>query len=107
MQIGELARTAGGSVATRKHYLREGLIKPAHKSGRTMAWYAPAAVATVRAIKDLQQEHFLPLDVIRDSLAGNSAAIDDLAAAAAIAKVLEKHTGPKSRTREQLIERGV
>lgn len=107
LKIGELARSAGVPIATLKHYIREGLIKPAQKTGRTMAWYPPSAVATVRAIKDLQQEQFLPLDVIRDSIAGNTAAIDDLSAAAAIAKVLEKHTGPKSRTREQLIERGV
>lgn len=107
MKIGELAKSAGVPVATLKHYIREGLIKPARKTGRTMSWYAPSAVARVRAIKDLQQQQFLPLDVIRESLAGDAAAGDDLTAAAAIAKVLERHTGPKTRTRDQLIERGV
>ena len=107
LKIGELAASAGVPVATLKHYIREGLIKPARKTGRTMSWYAPSAVARVRAIKDLQQQQFLPLDVIRESLAGDAAASDDLTAAAAIAKVLERHTGPKTRTREQLIERGV
>jgi DNA-binding transcriptional MerR regulator len=107
LKIGELARSAGVPIATLKHYVREGLIKPACKTGRTMSWYAPSSVARVRAIKDLQQEQFLPLDVIRESLAGDAAASDDLTAADAIAKVLERHTGPKTRTREQLIERGV
>ena len=107
LKIGELARSAGVPVATLKHYIREGLIKPVRKTGRTMSWYAPAAVATVRAIKDLQHQQFLPLDVIRDSLAGDAAALDDLTAASAIAKVLERHTGPKSRSRDELIERGV
>ena len=107
LRIGALAKAAGVPVATLKHYLREGLIVPARKTGRTMSWYAPSAVATVKAIKALQQEHFLPLDVIRDALAGGGAAVDDLGAAAAIARVLEKHTGPKSRSREELIVRGV
>lgn len=107
MRIAELAKAAGVSIATLKHYLREGLIRPARKSGRTMSWYAPATVSKVKAIKALQQEHFLPLDVIRDSLAGDGAAVDDLGAAAAIARVLEKHTGPKSRSRDELIARGV
>jgi len=107
LKIGELARSSGVPIATLKHYIREGLIKPARRTGRTMSWYEPSAVARVRAIKDLQQEQFLPLDVIRDSLAGDAAATDDLTAAATIAKVLERHTGPKTRTRDELIERGV
>jgi DNA-binding transcriptional MerR regulator len=107
LRIGELAKAAGVPIATLKHYLREGLIQPARKTGRTMSWYAPSAVATVKAIKALQQEHFLPLDVIRDALAGGGAAVDDLGAAAAIARVLEKHTGAKSRSRDELIARGV
>lgn len=107
LKIGELAKSAGVPLATVKHYVREGLIRPARKTGRTMAWYAPGSVARVRAIKALQQEQFLPLEVIRDSLAGEAAALDDLAAAHAIARVLERHTGPKSRSRQELLERGV
>ncbi|MBV8755840.1 MAG: MerR family transcriptional regulator [Deltaproteobacteria bacterium] len=107
LRIGELAKAAGVPIATLKHYLRERLIEPARKTGRTMSWYAPSTVAKVKVIKALQQEHFLPLDVIRESLAGGGAAVDDLSAAAAIARVLEKHTGPKSRSRDELIARGV
>ncbi len=107
LKIGELAKSAGVPIATVKFYVREGLIRPARKTGRTMSWYAAGSVAKVRAIKALQQEQFLPLDVIRDSLAGDAAATDDLTAAAAITKVLERHTGPKTRTREELIARGV
>ena len=95
LKIGELAKSAGVPIATVKFYIREGLIRPVRKTGRTMSWYAPGCVAKVRAIKALQQEQFLPLDVIRESLAGDAAASDDLTAAAAIGKVLERHTGPK------------
>ncbi len=106
LKIGELARRADVPVATIKHYLREGLIAPTRKSGRTMSWYDPALVATLRAIKELQQRQFLPLDVIRESLACESEAPDDLAAADAIASVLLKRGGRRTRTRDEVIARG-
>src|SRR6185312_12594283 len=107
LKIGELAKSAGVPIATVKHYVREGLIRPARKTGRTMSWYAAGTVAKVRAIKALQQEQFLPLEVIRDSLAGDATALDELTAANAIARVLERHIGPKSKTRLELLDRGV
>ena len=64
VRIGELAKRSGVPIATLKHYLREGLIAPARKSGRTMSWYDPALATKVRAIKELQQRQFLPLYVI-------------------------------------------
>lgn len=106
LKIGELARRAGVSVATIKFYLREGLLAPTKKSGRTMSWYDAALVHRIRAIKELQQRQYLPLDVIRDSLAGDAEAVDDVAAAEAIAGVLTRHRGTRSRTRAELIARG-
>ena len=106
VKIGELARTAGVPVATIKHYLREGLIAPTRKSGRTMSWYDPALVSRIRVIKELQRERFLPLDVIKDTIDRDGAAPDDLAAADAIARVLARHGGKRSRTRAELLARG-
>jgi DNA-binding transcriptional MerR regulator len=106
LKIGELARRSGVPLATLKHYLREGLIRPAHKSGRTMSWYEPALVDRVRTIKELQQRQFLPLDVIRDTLDRNGEAADDLEAADAIARVLARHGGSRSRSREEVLARG-
>lgn len=107
-RIGELARHSGVPIATLKHYLREGLIAPAKKSGRTMSWYDPALVSRVKAIKELQQRQFLPLDVIRDALAKNAAAPDELTAAGAIAKVLDRHTGERPPvSRADVLERGM
>jgi len=104
LKIGELAKRAGVTVATLKHYLREGLIRPTRKTGRTMSWYAPALVARVRAIKELQRRQFLPLDVIKRAIASDHHAPDDQAAAAAIAGVLAKHRGTRTRTRAELVE---
>jgi DNA-binding transcriptional MerR regulator len=106
VRIGELARRSGVPMATLKFYLREGLIAPARKSGRTMSWYDPALVDRLRAIKALQAEQFLPLDVIRQTLEGERGAPDDLAAAEAIAKVLARHSGKRSRTRAEVLAGG-
>jgi hypothetical protein len=72
-----------------------------------MSWYAPALAGKVRAIKELQRRQFLPLDVIRESIERETEAPDDLAAAGAIARVLERHVGRRSMTRAEIVERGV
>jgi DNA-binding transcriptional MerR regulator len=107
IKIGELARRSGVPIATLKHYLREGLIQPARKTGRTMSWYDASVATRVRTIKRLQHDQFLPLDLIRKAVDEAGAATDDLAAAEAIATVLEEHGGTRSRTRAELLERGV
>ncbi|MFN0251291.1 MAG: MerR family transcriptional regulator [Kofleriaceae bacterium] len=107
VRIGELARRSGVPIATLKHYLREGLIAPARKSGRTMSWYDPALATRIKAIKELQKRQFLPLDVIKDALARDAEAPDDTAAADAIAKVLARYGGKRSRSRDELLARGV
>ena len=106
VKIGELARRAGVPVATVKYYVREGLIGPTRKSGRTMAWYEPALATRIRAIKDLQHEHYLPLDVIRETIDRDRDQPDEVAAAEAIAGVLSRHAGRRSLTRDELLARG-
>src|SRR5690242_10930130 len=107
VKIAELARRSGVSIATLKHYLREGLIAPARRSGRTMSWYDPTLATRIRAIKELQKRQFLPLHVIREALEKDIEAPDDVAAADAIAKVLARHGGRRSRNRDDLIPRGL
>lgn len=106
VRIGELAKRSGIPIPTIKHYLREGLIAPARKSGRTMSWYDPALIRKLKAIKELQRRQFLPLDVIRETIERDAEAPDELAAADAIARVLARHGGKRSRTREEVLARG-
>ena len=106
VRIGELAKRSGVPIATIKHYLREGLIAPARKSGRTMSWYDPALSTKIKAIKELQKRQFLPLDIIRESIERDLEAPDDMTAADAIAKVLARHGGKRARTREEVLARG-
>lgn len=106
IKIGELARRSGVGMATLKFYLREGLIAPTRKSGRTMSWYDPALVARIHTIRELQQHQFLPLELIREAIDRDADAPDDLAAVEAIAKVLARHAGKRSRGRDEVLARG-
>lgn len=65
MRMGELAEASGVSAATIKHYLREGLLPEPVKTSRNMAWYSPDFVDRIKLIKRLQEERYLPLDVIK------------------------------------------
>ena len=68
LRMRELAEAAGVSAGTIKHYLREGLLPEPVKTSRNMAWYPHEFVERVRLIKQLQEERFLPLKVIREVL---------------------------------------
>jgi DNA-binding transcriptional MerR regulator len=68
LKISEIAERAEVPVATVRHYLREGLLPEPVKTSRNMAYYPPEFVDRIRLIKQLQEERFLPLKVIRDLL---------------------------------------
>ncbi len=70
LKMAELAERSGVSPATIKHYLREGLLgeEGIVRTSRNMAWYAPELVDRLRLIKQLQEERYMPLKVIREVL---------------------------------------
>jgi DNA-binding transcriptional MerR regulator len=71
LKMKELAEASGVSAGTIKHYLREGLLGEGDgivKTSRNMAWYPPELVERIRLIKQLQEERFLPLKVIKSML---------------------------------------
>jgi DNA-binding transcriptional MerR regulator len=68
LRISELAERSGVPVATIRHYLREGLLPEPVKTSRNMAYYPAEFVERIRLIKQLQEERFMPLRVIRDLL---------------------------------------
>jgi DNA-binding transcriptional MerR regulator len=68
LKISELAELADVPVATVRHYLREGLLPEPVKTSRNMAYYPPEFAERIRLIKQLQEERFMPLRVIRELL---------------------------------------
>jgi DNA-binding transcriptional MerR regulator len=73
LRISELSERSGVPVATIRHYLREGLLPEPVRTSRNMAYYPPQFVDRIRLIKQLQEERFMPLRVIRDLLGRNDA----------------------------------
>jgi DNA-binding transcriptional MerR regulator len=71
LKMKELAEASGVSAGTIKHYLREGLLGEGDgivKTSRNMAWYPRELVERIRLIKQLQEDRFLPLKVIKSML---------------------------------------
>jgi DNA-binding transcriptional MerR regulator len=71
LKMKELAEASGVSAGTIKHYLREGLLGEGSgivKTSRNMAYYPPEFVERIRLIKQLQEDRFLPLKVIKSML---------------------------------------
>ncbi len=91
LKISELAERSGVPVATIRHYLREGLLPEPVKTSRNMAYYPPEFVERIRVIKQLQEERFLPLRVIRDLLDRQDAEPERLRAMIALEdRILER-----------------
>ena len=65
LKMSELADRSGVSAGTIKHYLREGLLPEPVRTSRNMAYYPPEFVERIRLIKQLQEERFMPLKVIK------------------------------------------
>jgi DNA-binding transcriptional MerR regulator len=68
LKMKELAEASGVSAGTIKHYLREGLLPEPVKTSRNMAYYPLEFVERIRLIKQLQEERFMPLKVIKSML---------------------------------------
>ena len=68
LKMGELAEASGVSAGTIKHYLREGLLPEPVKTSRNMAYYPPEFVERIHLIKQLQEDRFMPLKLIKSVL---------------------------------------
>jgi DNA-binding transcriptional MerR regulator len=71
LRMRELAEASGVPAATIKHYLREGLLPEPVRTSRNMAYYPAEFVERIKLIKQLQEERFMPLRVIRSVLEEN------------------------------------
>ena len=55
-------------------YIQQGLLPEGHKTGRNMAYYGEQHLQTLKTIRSLQEERFLPLKAIRAVLTNGEAA---------------------------------
>jgi DNA-binding transcriptional MerR regulator len=109
LKMSELADASGVSTGTIKHYLREGLLGgegDVVRTSRNMAWYPEEFVERIRLIKRLQEERFMPLRVIRETLEEDPARLQALIEVED--RILEAATAAADRTRmarAELLER--
>ncbi len=102
-KISELARRSGVPAATVKHYVRQGLVVPV-KTGRNIAYFDDASALRIRRIKQLQQDGFLPLRVIKGALDGEG---PTLARALSTVKSALTDGAAAPRTLRSLLDAGV
>ncbi|MGE5423401.1 MAG: MerR family transcriptional regulator [Ignavibacteriales bacterium] len=76
MKISELAAAAGVTKQTIHYYLREGLLLPPAQSSKNMAYYDSRHLEEIRLIKELQENKFYPLSVIKLILDGRRSGHD-------------------------------
>ncbi len=68
MRMRELEKASGVGRETIRYYIREGLLPEPMRASRNSAFYSEEHVARLKLIKQLQEERFLPLSVIRNVL---------------------------------------
>jgi len=94
MKISELVKITGVSKETIHYYIREGLLRKPRKTGRNAAQYNEDYVEQIRTIKALQDNHYLPLSVIKKVLKKNRTATPEQRASLGI---ITEHFRPIDR----------
>ncbi len=69
MRIKELSEKSGVPKSTIHFYLREGLLHPPAKTGKTMAYYDQSHLQRLATIKRLKKEYRLPIAFLKEELA--------------------------------------
>ncbi|MBN2028369.1 MAG: MerR family transcriptional regulator [Actinobacteria bacterium] len=72
LRISDLEKISGVGRSTIHYYLREGLLSPPRRTGKTMAYYHAGHVEELRRIRELQEEGY-PLTIIKEMRDGSRA----------------------------------
>jgi len=100
MKIGDLAQRGGTTVEAVRHYEREGLIAPAHRTDSHYRVYGPDAVERLHFIRRCRSLD-MTLPEVRELLAARDA---PQASCAAVNDVLDAHLGHVARRLAELRE---
>ena len=72
LRISELEEITGIKRSTIHYYVREGLLSPPHRTGKTMAYYRSDHIAELNRIRELQDEGY-PIAIIKEMKSGGQA----------------------------------
>lgn len=109
MRMAELERLSGVPRETIHYYLREGLLPAPTRQGKTQALYDDAHLERLRLVRQLREEKYLPVAVIRSILRAGlerppSRDLDTLADVLRIDPHLEGEPAP-ARVADEEVER--
>jgi len=104
IRIGQLAKMAGVSPSTIKHYVNQGLLPKPIKTSKNMAYYDQSCINKIKLIKKIQKDKFLPLDVIKRLIDSGESYNEELKLGKAILKS-HRITSNSKPIRESQIER--
>lgn len=65
LKMKELSEITDVSSGTIRFYIQQGLLPQPYRPHKNMAYYDESYVAKIKLIKELQQNHYLPLSVIK------------------------------------------
>lgn len=68
MRIKELEKKSGIPRTTIHFYLRQGLLHPPHKTGRTMAYYDNSHIQRLEEIQKLKKNARMPISVLKEQI---------------------------------------
>ncbi|HEY5532573.1 MAG TPA: MerR family transcriptional regulator [Candidatus Anoxymicrobiaceae bacterium] len=97
LRISDLEKISGFGRSTIHYYMREGLLSPPRKTGKTMAYYDAGHARELEEIKRLQKEGY-PISFIRDMVTGEREQA---------AKGAEEAEAPRTERRQQIVDKAV
>lgn len=70
----DLVQATGASRETIRFYVKEGLLPEPHRTAKNSAWYGEQHIEQIRLIRELQEQHYLPLKAIKSLMDDPSSA---------------------------------
>lgn len=108
VRINELAEKTGVSRYTIHYYLKERLLPPPLKTGRTMALYTDVHIDCLRFIRELREKHKMPIAAVRNEVRRRFGEGWELTGSAPVLDGKNAKRSPKgNRQRERIIETAV
>lgn len=106
LKINEVEKVTGIPRSTIHFYLREGLLHPPVKTGRTMAYYDNSHLERLRLIQQMKNDLGIPITYIKERLAMQAPDLS-LEPNAVPNEDFSSDGGPKNRRKNEIISAGI
>ena len=106
MRIKELVQKSGVPRTTIHFYLRQGLLHPPQKTGRTMAYYDDSHLEQLKKIQNLRKGSRVPMSFLKEQLASVVSDVRDVPADYDVSKTVVT-TKEKEQKRKEIIKQAI